>query len=82
MAKNCKEIIIKDTSREFYANIDEIRNMYICEGYIRQKTLYLTLQSKYNWKMSYSTFTRYFNKEIKIKEAKKSNTKEIEIIVF
>lgn len=60
-----------DAMREFYSIINEIRDLYENHGFKKQKSLYNEMKEKYNWKMSYKSFTIYFNKEIKPKEEEK-----------
>ncbi len=78
--------MIGDPVREFYSVLSEMINLYQNKGYLKGKSLYEKMKEKYNWQMSYSTFTRYFNKEIKNKKfhptslGEKINTKKNEII--
>lgn len=68
--------------REFYANIDEIKDLYNNKGFKFAKELYEHL----NFKMSSWSFNHYFNKEIKNKNfhptlcCENLNSKENEII--
>jgi len=70
MAKNRKDYQTKDAVREFYSVIEEIRDLYEKQGYLKAKSLFLFMQDKQKWQMTYSTFCRYFNKEIKSKTPK------------
>jgi len=67
MSKNRKKSQETDPVREFYSVISEIRDMYENQGYLKQKSLYEKMKKTYDWTMSYSTFNRYFVKEIKNK---------------
>jgi len=54
-----------DAKREFYSVIEEIKDLYKNQGYLKQKSLYEKMKEKYKWKMTYQSFSNYFNKEIK-----------------
>lgn len=53
---------------EFYSRIHIIKDMYENQGYKKLTELFRVMQDKYGWKMEYSSFTRYFNIEIKNKK--------------
>jgi len=63
-----------DAMREFYSVIKEIRDLYENHGFLKQKSLYNEMTNKYNWKMTYKSFTIYFNKEIKQNSKNNTNT--------
>ncbi|MDD5406942.1 MAG: hypothetical protein PHE73_08410 [Sulfurovaceae bacterium] len=67
MLKNRKKSQETDPVREFYSVISEIIDLYQNQGYLKQKSLYEKMKKTHNWTMSYSTFNRYFVKEIKNK---------------
>lgn len=58
--------------REFYSNIDKIRDLYENQGFLFATELYREL--KFN--MTYQIFCRYFNEEIKNKTPKENNKKD------
>ncbi len=59
-----------DAKREFYSCLDEMKDLYLNQGYLKQKSLYEKMKEKYKWQMSYQCFSNYFNKEIKNKTPK------------
>lgn len=63
--KNLKKSKPTDAKREFYSCLDEMKDLYQNQGYLKQKSLYEKMKEKYKWQMSYISFTLYFNKEIK-----------------
>lgn len=75
-----------DAKREFYSVIEEIKDLYKNQGYLKQKSLYEKMKEKYKWKMTYQSFSNYFNKEIKNKnshptlQAENLDSKKNEII--
>lgn len=71
--KNKEKSRAVDVVREFYANIEEIRNLYEKQGYLKAKSLYEEMVSRHKWQMSYVSFTVYFNKEIKHKTTKEKS---------
>lgn len=66
--KNSKKSEINDPKREFYATLNEIKDLYQNHGFLKARSLYEEMKKIHNWKMSYVSFTLYFNKEIKNKE--------------
>jgi len=75
-----------DAKREFYSCLDEMKDLYQNQGYLKQKSLYEKMKEKYKWKMTYQSFSIYFNKEIKnqnfhpTSQAENLNSKKNEII--
>ena len=49
---------------EFYAALEEIKDLYHNKGYVVYTLLYEHLKEKYNWEMSYITFNKYANREL------------------
>ncbi|MDD3499079.1 MAG: hypothetical protein PHS85_01835 [Sulfurovum sp.] len=84
--KNLKKSKPTDAKREFYSCLDEMKDLYRNQGYLKQKSLYEKMKEKYKWQMSYISFTLYFNKEIKNQnshptlQAENLNSKKNEII--
>jgi Mn-containing catalase len=49
---------------EFYAALEEIKDLYQNKGYVVYTLLYEHLKKKYNWEMSYITFHKYAKREL------------------
>jgi len=49
---------------EFYAALEEIKDLYHNKGYVVYTLLYEHLKEKYNWEMSYITFNKYAKREL------------------
>lgn len=77
--KNKEKSKSVDAIREFYANIDEIRDLYQNQGYLKAKSLYEEMANRHQWQMSYMSFTVYFNKEIKNKQTKPKEQKNDQV---
>lgn len=84
--KNSKKSEINDPKREFYATLNEIKDLYQNHGFLKARSLYEEMKKIHNWQMSYVSFTLYFNKEIKNKnshptlQAENLDSKKNEII--
>jgi len=48
---------------EFYAALNEIKDLYFNGGFVIYKILYDKLKNKYNWEMTYNTFIIYAKRE-------------------
>ncbi|MFA5502414.1 MAG: hypothetical protein WC253_07245 [Sulfurovaceae bacterium] len=60
--------------REFYSCLEEMKDLYQNQGFVIAKDLFEEMKNRYNWMMSYKTFTIYFNKEFKVKTANITQT--------
>jgi len=69
-----KLMVKKGTHKiEFYIALNEIKYLYSNEGIVIFKNLYEELKEKYSWSMSYVTFCKYANRELKPVEPKDIN---------
>jgi hypothetical protein len=68
MAKAKKTIKTQkgDHKMEFYAALDDIKNLYTNKGFVIYKRLYEHLKLQKKWKMSYVTFCIYASRELAI----------------
>jgi len=75
-----------DAKREFYATLNEIKDLYQNHGFLKARSLYEEMKKIHNWQMTYQSFSNYFNKEIKNKnshptlQAENLDSKKNEII--
>lgn len=60
---------------EFYAALEEIKDLYFDKGYVVYTLLYEHLKEKYNWEMSYITFNKYAKRELVFDTSKTGGSK-------
>ncbi len=60
---------------EFYAALEEIKDLYHNKGYVVYTLLYEHLKEKYNWEMSYITFNKYAKRELVFDASKTGGSK-------
>jgi len=62
---------------EFYAALEELKDLYFNKGFVVYKILYEKLKKKYNWDMTYNTFIVYAKRENLILQNQKKSLEEL-----